>query len=194
MSPGAVRVAKSRVLKARARAGRAVNPVKPRRRYVPRLPVESGVARRLVSGLHDLTRRADSSRARDRRGAVWRWSRRNKAVATLLARVGLLLVALTAGSLGTAAYFREQEIQQRALVQFLAQAATGRVDAPATGSFPGVQSSWQPLVHGILGQPGASVRDPRPDHAGVARPAAPVQPAERIAGDGHTIHARLEPS
>ncbi len=48
---------------------------------------------------------------------VWRWARRNKAVATLLAVVGLLLVALTVGSLAAAAYFREQEKDQRGLVQ-----------------------------------------------------------------------------
>ena len=42
-----------------------------------------------------------------------RWSRRNKAVASALAAVALLLVVLTAGSLVAAAYFQNQEQRQR---------------------------------------------------------------------------------
>src|SRR5262249_3315113 len=48
---------------------------------------------------------------------VWRWARHHRSVASLLAVVMLLLMAITAGSVVAAAYFREQEKDQRALVQ-----------------------------------------------------------------------------
>ncbi len=48
---------------------------------------------------------------------AWRWARQHRAVASLLAVVGLLLLALAAGSLAAAAYFRAQEEEQRTLAQ-----------------------------------------------------------------------------
>jgi WD40 repeat protein/serine/threonine protein kinase len=54
---------------------------------------------------------------------VWRWARRHRTVATLTAVVLLLLVAITAGSVVAAAYFRDQEKEQRGLVQMKAALA-----------------------------------------------------------------------
>jgi serine/threonine protein kinase/WD40 repeat protein len=46
-----------------------------------------------------------------------RWARRHPGLATALAVVALLLVTITAASIGLAVYFREQELFQRNLVQ-----------------------------------------------------------------------------
>jgi WD40 repeat protein/serine/threonine protein kinase len=48
---------------------------------------------------------------------VWRWARHHRAIAAALAVVALLLVVLTVGALFTAAHFRQQEHEQRALAE-----------------------------------------------------------------------------
>jgi len=49
--------------------------------------------------------------------AFWRWTRQHKAVATLMSAVATLTIALAAGAVVTAAYYREQETTQRKLVK-----------------------------------------------------------------------------
>src|SRR5204862_3864926 len=69
----------------------------------------------------DLQRFLDDEPIKARRQTAaetaWRWARQHKTVATLLAMVLLLLVAITVGSVVTAAYFRDQEREQRGLLQ-----------------------------------------------------------------------------
>ena len=60
---------------------------------------------------------------------VWRWARQHRTVASLAAVVLLLLVAITAGSVVAAAYFRDQEQEQRGLVR--GEGRPGRAE-PAT--------------------------------------------------------------
>ena len=84
--------------------------VDPQRRY----PTAGELAADLERFLADEPIKARRQTATE---TVWRWARQNKAVASLLAVVGLLLVALTVGSLAAATYFRAQEQEQRGLVQ-----------------------------------------------------------------------------
>jgi serine/threonine protein kinase/WD40 repeat protein len=51
---------------------------------------------------------------------VWRWARQHKTVASLTTLVLLLLVAMAIGSVVAAAYFRDQEMEQRGLVSIKA--------------------------------------------------------------------------
>jgi WD40 repeat protein len=57
------------------------------------------------------------ARQRTTAEAVWRWARQHRGVASLVAVVVLLLLAITVGAVLAAAHFREQEKGQRALVQ-----------------------------------------------------------------------------
>ena len=54
--------------------------------------------------------------------AAWRWARQHKALAGLLAIIVFVLVAVTAGSVALAAYFRQQETVQSQLAAQKSQA------------------------------------------------------------------------
>jgi serine/threonine protein kinase len=75
----------------------------------------------------DLQRFLDDEPIRARRQTsvetVWRWTRQHRSVASLLGVVMLLLVAITVGSVVSAAHFRDQEKVQRGLVQAKADLA-----------------------------------------------------------------------
>jgi serine/threonine protein kinase/WD40 repeat protein len=68
----------------------------------------------------DLQRFLDDEPIRARRQTVLeaavRWARRHKSLAALFATILLVLVAVTAGSIALAAYFKQQENEQRRLV------------------------------------------------------------------------------